>query len=349
MPEREEPDRRLQTTCLIILTLIASGTALYFLRPVVVPFLLAVVIVYALIPVIEWQRRRLGFPRYLAVIGAGLISLALLAAIGLIAAAFVVKLREHLPAYEAQLKQLTERVSATVKLERWGLHGADGSLLEMPESAGRQLLTSVLAGGAEVISSGALVLLFVLFMLGGSRGDRPHSPLRTQIDTAIRSYILNMVGNSALTGLLVGVTLAVLQVDFALEFGVLAFLLNFIPTIGSVVATLLPLPVILLSADLSMTQRILALVLPLVIQIVLGSIIQPRMMGKSQDLHPVTVLLAMLFFGTIWGIIGAVLAVPITGVLRIVFSHIAETRVIADWLAGNIDGPVSGGVAAHDS
>jgi AI-2 transport protein TqsA len=211
------------------------------------------------------------------------------------------------------------------------------------------LLTSVLAGGAEVISSGALVLLFVLFMLGGSRGDRPHSPLRTQIDTAIRSYILNMVGNSALTGLLVGVTLAVLQVDFALEFGVLAFLLNFIPTIGSVVATLLPLPVILLSADLSMTQRILALVLPLVIQIVLGSIIQPRMMGKSQDLHPVTVLLAMLFFGTIWGIIGAVLAVPITGVLRIVFSHIAETRVIADWLAGNIDGPVSGGVAAHDS
>jgi len=337
MTERDESDRNLQTTCLVLLTLVVCGAALYYLRPVVVPFLLAVVVVYALQPVVQWQRSRLGFPRVVAILGAGLLSLGILAAAGLLTTAFVVKLREHLPLYEAQLKQLSEHFSKSVNLERWGIHV--GSLLsDLPTSAGRELLTSFLSSGAEIISGGGLVLLFVLFMLGGSRGDRPRSAFRAQIDAAIRSYIFNMIGLSALTGLLVGGTLAALGVEFALEFGVLAFVLNFIPTIGSIIATLLPLPVIMLTPSLSPLERILALALPAAIQGVLGSIVQPRLMGKSQDLHPVTVLLAMLVFGTIWGIIGAVLAVPITGVLRIVFSHIAATRVFADWLAGDIDG-----------
>jgi AI-2 transport protein TqsA len=336
MTASDQSDQRLRTICLVLLTLIASGAALYFLRPVVVPFLLAVVIVYALQPVIEWERRRLGFPRGVALIGAGVVSLALLAVAGLLTAAFVIKLRDHWPTYETQVSRLSTRFAQSVHLERWGID-EHGTLFDFPNTTGRQLLSSVLSGGAEVFSSGSLVLLFVLFMLAGGRSDRPRSPIHTQIDAAVRSYIVNIVGISAVTGLLVGFTLWLFNVDFALEFGVLAFLLNFIPTIGSIVATLLPLPVILLSPDLTLAEQVLALAIPAVIQAVLGSVIQPRLMGKSQDLHPVTVLLAMLFFGTIWGVIGAVLAVPIAGVMRIVFSHIEATRVFADWLAGDID------------
>jgi AI-2 transport protein TqsA len=335
--DHADADRRLQTTCLVVLTMIASATALYFLRPVVVPFLLAIVIVYALQPVIDWQERRFGFPRVVAVAGVGLISLALLAAVGLVAAAFVVKLREHFPIYEAQLRQVSARVSEALKHAPWGI-GESRSLFDWPEGTGRDLLTSFLSGGVDIISSTGLVVLFVILMLAGRRSDQPHIGLRSRIDTAIRSYILNMIGLSALTGLLVGGSLALIGVEFALEFGVLAFVLNFIPTIGSLIATLMPVPVVLLSPDLSLAARILALVVPTIIQIVLGSVVQPRVMGKSQDLHPVTVLLAMLFFGTIWGIVGAVLAVPITGVLRIVLANIDGTRMFANWLAGDIGG-----------
>jgi AI-2 transport protein TqsA len=336
MSERDESDRRLRTMCLVLLTLIAGGAALYFLRPVVVPFLLAIVIVYALQPLIEWQQSRLGFPRTLAIVGAGLVALALMAALGLLVAAFVVKLSDHLPTYEAQLKELTDWLTRTFDFARWGAKDGE-QLLQLPEFGGRQLLTAALSSGAELLSSGSLVVLFVLFMIGGHRRQSPRSSMRSEIDTAVRSYVFSMVGLSALTGVLVWLTLAILGVDFALEFGVLAFVLNFIPTIGSVIATLLPLPVVLLSPDLSVADRVLAMAIPTVIQVVLGSVVQPRMMGKSQDLHPVTVLLAMLFFGMVLGLAGAILAVPIAGVLRITFAHVPATRPLASWLAGDID------------
>lgn len=332
MNSQSDSDQRLRTTCLVVLTLIASGAALYFLRPVVVPFLLAIVVLYALQPLIDWQHAQLRFPRWLAVLGAGAVALALLGLIGVLAAAFVVKLREHLPDYEAQLKQMSEYMAERVDLARWGLNPEQWQSL--PEFGSRQLLGAVLSSGADLLSSGGLVLLFVLFMIGGSRPNQPRSPVRRQIDTAIRAYILNMIGLSALTGILVWFTLSRLNVDFALEFGVLAFLLNFIPTIGSIIATLLPLPVVLLSPQLGMSERILAIVLPSVIQIVLGSVLQPRIVGKSQDLHPVAVLLAMVFFGTIWGVVGAILAAPIAGVLRISLSQTPATKPFADMLAG---------------
>lgn len=333
-----DSDQRLRTTCLVVLTLIASGAALYFLRPVVVPFLLAIVVLYALQPLIDWQHASLRFPRWLAILGAGAVALALLALIGVLGAAFVFKLREHLPDYEAQLKQMSDYLAQRVDLGRWGLDPE--SWRTLPEYGSRQVLGAVLSSGADMVSSGGLVLLFVLFMIGGSRPNQPRSPVRQQIDSAIRGYILNMIGLSALTGVLVWFTLSRLKVDFALEFGVLAFLLNFIPTIGSIIATLLPLPVVLLSPQLGVSERILAIALPSVIQIVLGSVVQPRVVGKSQDLHPVAVLLSMVFFGTIWGVIGAVLAAPIAGVLRIVFSQLPATKPFADMMSGGITGDV---------
>jgi AI-2 transport protein TqsA len=78
--------------------------------------------------------------------------------------------------------------------------------------------------------------------------------------------------------------------------------------------------------------------IPAALQFLIGSLIQPRIMGRSQKLHPVVILLALIFFGTIWGIVGAVLAVPITGVLKIALERIPATRLAAAWLEGNLEG-----------
>ena len=111
-------------------------------------------------------------------------------------------------------------------------------------------------------SNGALVLIFMLFLLLGGKADRRPSGVLAEIETSVKSYIVSTIFLSAATGMLLGATLAVLGVEFAWVFGLLAFLLNFVPSIGAIIASLLPLPVILLSPDMSVTAKVLAIVMP---------------------------------------------------------------------------------------
>jgi AI-2 transport protein TqsA len=213
----------------------------------------------------------------------------------------------------------------------------------MAEEERQRLLSRLLTGGlssaADLVTGGALVFIFVVFLLIGSKpGTRAPGSLLAEIEINAQRYILQMVGFSVATGVLVGVCLAALQVKFAFTFGFIAFLLNFIPTVGPLIATLLPLPVILLEPELSTTAKVLAIVLPAAVQGAFA-VIQPRVQGKGQDLHPVTTMAALVFFGSIWGILGAALAVPVTGVIKIILERIPTTRPAADWLAGRLDLP----------
>ena len=150
----------------------------------------------------------------------------------------------------------------------------------------------------------------------------------------MKRYLLVKVGVSALTGVLVYITLSILKVDLALVFALFSFLFNFIPNVGSIIATLLPLPVVLLSPDMSLTRGLLALAIPGVIQFAIGNVVEPKVMGKSLGLHPVVVLCALVFWGVLWGFIGMLLAVPMTAVIKIILERNAVTRPIADFMAG---------------
>jgi AI-2 transport protein TqsA len=120
-------------------------------------------------------------------------------------------------------------------------------------------------------------------------------------------------------------------------FALLVFLLNFIPNVGSIVATLLPIPVAV--AQFQDPWMVLAVVaIPGSIHLTIGNLIAPRLMGRGVELHPVTVLLALAFWGLLWGIVGMVLAVPIVGVVRIVLSRYGTTRPLAELLSGRLPG-----------
>jgi AI-2 transport protein TqsA len=160
-----------------------------------------------------------------------------------------------------------------------------------------------------------------------------------QIDAKIRKFIVTKFLISAATGIMVGIILGILGLDLALVFGVLAFLLNFIPNVGSVVATLLPLPVALVQYD-SMVMVVLVVVLPGAVQVTMGNIVEPKIMGEGLDLSPVTILLALVFWGLIWGIVGMLLAAPMTAVLRIVLARFTTTRSVAELLAGRFPGDI---------
>lgn len=337
---QDRSDEYVRTTCLLILTVIAVGVTLYLLRSVVVPFLLALFFTYSLTPLINWQIYYLRLPRGVAIAGASLVGLALLTLIGLFMADFIAKLTTNLGPYQNQLSELLERLAASAHLEKLGLPRDEqtGGLFTISESSRRQIFSYLVNSIADLVTNGSLVLIFMIFILLASKGQpRPVGSLLAAIEAGVQNYLLLMVALSVVSGVLVGSTLAVLGVDFPWMFGFLAFLLNFIPSIGSIIATLLPLPVVLMNPNLSLTDQILAMLIPGAIQFLIGNFIQPRIMGKSQNLHPVVVLLALIFFGTIWGIVGAVLAVPITGVIKIVFERIPATRPAAAWLEGKLE------------
>ncbi|HEY1861205.1 MAG TPA: AI-2E family transporter [Gemmataceae bacterium] len=338
--DQDRSDRQVQTTCLVILTIIAVGVALHLLKPVLVPFFLALFFTYCLAPLIDLQVKHLGLPRLVAVGGAITVGLAILLLCGFLLGASVGKMGDNFEEYQTRFDSFVETAAQTLHLERVGIQPdpETGRFLKFPANAGREVISSLFTDLRDLVSSGAMVVIFMIFILLGRKGDRPHSTgLLGEIEQRVQRYTVQLVIMSVVTGVLVGGTLALLNVEYAFLFGFLAFLLNFIPSIGSIIATLLPIPVVLLSPDLSVTAMVLALTLPAVIQFLLGNVVQPKIQGSMLELHPVAVLMALIFFGMIWGISGAFLAAPITAVIKIILERIPATRPMADLLAGNLD------------
>ncbi|MBN2315438.1 MAG: AI-2E family transporter [Sedimentisphaerales bacterium] len=211
-------------------------------------------------------------------------------------------------------------------------------LIRIPTNTIRKALTDIASSVMGVISNSLLVVIFMIFLIAGKGLHKaPTGSLWWEVETRIKRYLLTILLTSGFTGLLVGLVLEVLDVNFGWMFGFLAFLLNFIPNIGSIIATILPLPVALIDPDLSIVSKILVLAIPGGIQFTIGNLIQPKLMGESLDLHPIVVLLSLIFFGTIWGIIGMFLAVPITAVVKILLERFGYTRAIAELIAGKTD------------
>jgi AI-2 transport protein TqsA len=355
--DRENYEQRIQTICLLILTALGITAALYFFASVLIPFVLAIFFTLCLTPVIDLQMHWLRIPRHTAIFTTLAIGCAILMLGTLLLTAAADQIVQSKADYEDQFQQVLVRTRGLLPPDWYmdpnepvidpnnatfdpnePIHGPAEPLIRVPTNTIRRVLTGIASGVMGVISNGLLVVIFMIFMVAG-QGTYKATPgsFWWEVESRIKRYVLTMMLTSGVTGVLVGLALWVLQVKFYWMFGFLAFMLNFIPSIGSVIATLLPLPVALIDPQLGMISKILVLVIPGGIQFVIGNLLQPKMMGESLDLHPVVVLLSLIFFGTIWGIIGMFLAVPITGVVKILLQRFGYTRAIADLIAGKTD------------
>ncbi len=330
---------RVHTVCLVILSTVAVGAALYWLGPVLIPFVLAIFIAEGLTPLIDLQMKHLRLPRLVAVVSTLVLGLVLLVLLTGLATASVSQLSANADAYAAQLGRLVERVVAWLPDQIAGISPEEE--IQRLSSPSIKTVGSLLVGTSTallgVLSKSLLVFIFVCFLLlgGGGRGDA--TGVWGQAEASIKRFLVTKALISAATGLLVGLTLSLLGIDLALVFGLFAFLLNFIPNVGSIVATLLPLAVVVMSPETSASTALLAIGIPGVIQIGIGNVFEPRIMGKSLDLHPVAILIALIFWGILWGIVGMLLATPITAVMKIVFERFEGTRMLSDLLAGDIE------------
>jgi AI-2 transport protein TqsA len=186
-----------------------------------------------------------------------------------------------------------------------------------------------------LLSGTLFVFFFVIFLLAGRNPYAEHSQMYTDVVRQIRRYLATKVIISAVVGVLVWASLAILGMELAGVFGILAFLLNFIPVIGPIIVTVLPIPLAVAQFQ-SSWPVILVVVIPGAIHNIIGNIIEPKLMGEGLDLHPVTILLALSFWGMLWGIVGTFLAVPITAALRIVLMQFDTSRPIGNLLAGEV-------------
>jgi predicted PurR-regulated permease PerM len=214
--------------------------------------------------------------------------------------------------------------------------------------------TSIASSFAGILANGGLILIYLgfLFLEQGhfsnkisalvsnpDREDEAHRII-TRIRDDIQRYISIKMFTSSLTGILSFTFLFAVGADFAAVWGLLIFLLNFIPTVGSIVATTFPALIALAQSD-GYTLFGLVLLGIGALQICIGNILEPRLMGSSFNLSPVVILLNLALWNAIWGIPGMFLCVPFLIIVAIVLSHFPQTRPVAIMLSsdGNLRVP----------
>lgn len=204
------------------------------------------------------------------------------------------------------------------------------------------LIQGTLSSASEQLGHLFMIGLYVLFMLleetaftgklaamaGSEKKKEEWNNTLKKISDSIGSYLVLKTVVSLLTGVLSYTVLAIIGIDAPLFWAFLIFLLNYIPTVGSLIATLFPACMALLQSG-ELNLALMVIVAVGAIQLIVGNIIEPKVMGNSLNVSSLVVILALSFWGAIWGITGMVLSVPITVIMVILFGQFETTRKIA--------------------
>ena len=333
-----EPEKQPGETRATLLAVIATVLVLAFLKwsqAATVPVAFAVFLIALAWPVQEKLERRL--PRWASFLLTVLLMLSVLAL-------FVGALWWSTELVSAKSAQYMPRLQAVyARLQEW----AAGYGITIPsggpgELAGGGVARSVLGGASALISGILLVLALAILGLHEVRGFREraqrafrHQDRGAKIVESIREiaaryqeYLWARTVAAILQGLTVGLFSWLIGLDFAFVWALLAFLLNYIPTVGSVLAVIPPSLFALVQFD--SLGRPLAVFLGMsALQLVMGNFVDPLIQGKFLSLSPFIVLVSIAFWGWLWGVPGALLGVPITVGLVIAADHFPRTRWIA--------------------
>lgn len=332
----ENGRERIQTTCLVILSVVAVAFALYWLRPVLVPFVLALFFFLIFQAMIDIHLKYLKTPVPVAVLSTVVISGLFITLIVVLISTSFGQIAANTASYQAKLKQLLNGPAAAFLLERWNIDVyamARGSIDNISSQAGR-LIGATANAVLGVVSQGVIVFIFFLFMiLDSTKNKKTTGKIWKKSELKIKKYIMAKFFISLLQGVIVGAILTAFRVDMAFMFGFFAFVLNFIPTFGPILAGLLPLPVIMVAPGITPTSGVLAFALPAAVLFVIGNFIEPKAYGDVLRLRPIAILMALIFWGMLWGVTGMFLAVPLTAVLVLIFEGIEITKPVARFMA----------------
>ncbi len=246
--------------------------------------------------------------------------------------------------YEANLRFLWDRLPFAEFLPIDGF--LDTLVARLDLSA---IVTTVAVSFTSLARDSLLIVIYVGFLLleqgnfnrklsalmGDPQKEKRMLQILTQIKADIQKYISIKFLASATTGILSYLVLNALGINFPEIWGLLIFLLNFIPTIGSIVATIFPSLMALAQSNENFGLFFATLLCITSLQILIGNIIEPRITGRSLNLSPVVILFNLALWGAIWGVPGMFLCVPLLIITTIVLAHFPKTRPIAILLSSD--------------
>lgn len=324
---------RTNNICLVIITLIASTSALIFMKPVLVPLIFSIFVFAIFNPFVTLIEKKLRLPKTLALTVSILLLFLTLTTLVFVIMTSVERFVNAAPRYLETLnssliiiEELFGRFRIPLKVE-----AIKEIINNLPLIQYAQTLTSQLFA---FMANLFLIFIYVLFMMTGKTQSK-HHPLLDEILFKVSAYISAKFLLCLIMGTISWTLLLFFGIELAFVFAVLTIFLNFIPNIGSILSVVLPLPVVFLHYQLGMEFFIVLGILGFA-QFFIGNVLEPKVLGESMDLHPITVLICLIFWGMIWGLPGLFLSVPITAVIKIVFSRIEATQILSELLAGRL-------------
>jgi len=333
-----------------------AGFTLYLLivgKALILPIVVAVVFWYLIFTLAQTYSRlgTWGFklPSWLAMAFAVLTFVALLVAFVDLTRNNVEQVVAAAPAYQANLEKLLNQAVAFLGIQEVPTVDQLRKQIDLGTIAGQ-----LASGIASFAGNVGIILIYVVFLLVEQKsfGTKiealvdcdPASIGRVRriigrINADVRTYIWVKTLLSVVTGGISYLVMIAVGVDLAEFWAVLIFLLNFIPTIGSILGIVFPALLTLVQFDDPLTPFLIVSVLLGATQLVTGNVIEPKMMGRSLSISPVVILISLALWGSIWGVIGMFLSVPITVICMIVMAQFKATRPVAILLSS--DGNVS--------
>jgi len=318
---------------LVIAAIIIILGALKMAAVIVVPVLLASFIAIVISPIYAWLIKR-KVPSAFALLAVILGLMVVFSLVGVLIGSSLQSFSSNMPLYEAQMQIQLDVLTA--KLNSLGIiEGELGSLFN--PSALMKYSATVLKGAGSIVTNSFMILLIIVFMLLESTNfakklerAKGHGSAMVQIDevfTKIKHYMAIKAVISLVTGAVITLLLLLIGLDYAILWGFIVFLLNFIPNIGSILAAV---PAVLLAFVQLGTFGALEIgAIYLIINIVIGSIIEPKLMGAGLGISTLVVFLSLIFWGWLLGPVGMLLSIPLTITIKIMLYSQDQTR----WLA----------------
>ncbi len=324
------------------------------LKGILIPFTIAIFLTFLFHPLVEYLKKK-KIPYSVSILVILLINFVLYYLIGLLIISNISPFSNKIGLYLEKLQYFIEDsvkpFNITVK-ELGQVFNINldeknfSSLFQNIFNSG--IIQNLFASFSSLLSSFIFTMVFWVFMIIGKNNFEKRLKIAfedpsgiisrsiTSINQQIQSYIIIKTIISFLTGLLVTVVLFIYNIDFALMWGVITFILNFIPNVGSIIATIIPMIIAFFQYGFGISAISMSVIL-IVIQNVVGNILEPQYLGKHMDLSAVFVLFSLIFWGWIWGIAGMFLSVPIAAALKILFSNIEPLKPIAILLSSKAE------------
>lgn len=330
---------KVTTASLVIIVIFIGGVILRLAKPVLFPFFLAILISFVLYPVLDFLMR-LKIPKSVSIIFILFFAFLAIYLLGTLFYSNGKAFASGFPEYGKNISSILSSLQGKLKISFVDWESIDWTKqLDLGKMGG--FLLSSLGPISSFLSNLFLIFIFLIFILAG-RGQTKEKIRNSfsdsralkiidvieSIDSQVQRYLAIKTIVSLITGILVTVILLFFGVDFAIVFGFFAFLLNYIPNVGSIIATAFPVAIAFFQFE-TLWPAFWILIILISIQMTMGNFIEPKFMGKGLGLSPLVVLFFLFFWGWLWGIPGMILAVPIAAIIKIVSSNVPSLRFLA--------------------